>query len=223
MAGLQLLLQGVEPVLRVLPAGQKLRVTLLNDADPQQYEKLRNAWEHNWSTVGHESPPPTLTVTAELSYQWTQENLQTPSPVFDLMLVVQVQGEAAYSDGLAALLLYPDSLVGPWGLPVQGRLLRPIPLAINALDSELAMFLQTQPGARQATGLLADAAHWQHLIGSALAIGLRWRWSNSGFRSPCMVYRARSVNGCGDNRGGDGSASRALVADAGRGKIAMLD
>lgn len=171
LAGLQWLLQGVAPVLQVLPAGQELRVTLLSDVEPQQYQRLRDAWEKNWATTPHQSPAPTLSAAAELPYQWIDETLKTASRAVELLLVVQVHGEDAYSDGLAALLLCPDRLAYEWDLPVQGRLLRPMPLDIETLESDVALFLQTQTGARQAMGLLADGAHWQPLIAKALLVG----------------------------------------------------
>lgn len=170
-AGLQLLFPALESALQALPAEQELRVTLLSDVEPGQYEALRNAWLQNWATATRRSQPSTVTLAAELSYQWIDEKLKTASAAFELILVLQVHGEAAYSDGLAALLLCPDSLALALELPVEGGLLRPMPLDINQLKSELALFLQTQTSARQATGLLADSADWQPLTGKLIAAG----------------------------------------------------
>jgi hypothetical protein len=46
-----------------------------------------------------------------------------------------------------------------------------MPLDIKRLPHELPIFLQTQTNARQATGLLADSADWQPLMGQAFAAG----------------------------------------------------
>jgi hypothetical protein len=51
------------------------------------------------------------------------------------------------------------------------RLLRPMPLDVATLQSEFALFLQTQTTARDASGLLADGADWQPAINQIFAIG----------------------------------------------------
>ncbi|VVO40497.1 hypothetical protein [Pseudomonas fluorescens] len=170
-AGLQLLFPALGPALQVLPAEQELRITLLSDVESGKYEALCDAFQQNWANTTRRAPPASVTLVAELSYQWIDEKLKTASTAFELILVLQVHGEAAYSDGLAALLLCPDSLALAWELSVKGGLLRPMPLDINQLKSELPLFLQTQTRARQATGLLADGADWQPLTGKIIAAG----------------------------------------------------
>ncbi|MCP1446057.1 hypothetical protein J3D54_005189 [Pseudomonas sp. GGS8] len=170
-AGLQLLFPTLAPALQALPRGQELRVTLLSDADPRQYEALRDIWQQTWAAATRRPQPATVTLAAELSYQWIDETLKTASAAVELILVLQVHGEAAYSDGLAALLLCPDSLAFALELPVIGGLLRPMPLDIDTLNSELPLFLQTQTSACQAIGLLADGADWQPLTGKIFAAG----------------------------------------------------
>jgi hypothetical protein len=170
-AGLQLLICALASAVHALPKEQQLRVTLLSDVDPDQYEALREVLLQIWATATHQTPPAVVNLTAELSCQWVDETLKTASAAFDLILVLQVNGKAAYSDGLAALLLCPDNLSFAWELPVVGKLLRPMPLDSTALKSELRLFLQTQTSACLATGLLADGAQWQPFIGQFNAIG----------------------------------------------------
>ncbi|RON51955.1 hypothetical protein BK665_16805 [Pseudomonas frederiksbergensis] len=169
-AGLQMLTQALVPALHALPAGQELRVTLLSDVDPEEYQALRDAWQQIWSTTMSRTLPATLALAGELSYRWIDETLKTSSAAIELILVLQVHGEDSYSDGLAALLLCPDSLAIVLDLPITAGLLRPMPLDIGTLDRELPLFLQTQVSARLATGLLADAADWQPLSGKMLAV-----------------------------------------------------
>ncbi|VVQ17371.1 hypothetical protein PS938_04410 [Pseudomonas fluorescens] len=169
-AGLQMLIQALASTLQTLPVGQELRITLLSDVDPGQYEALRDALQQAWSTTMSQPLPTTVTLAGELSYQWTDQVLKTASATIELILVLQVHGNEVYSDGLAALLLCPDSLAQALELPVTANLLRPMPLNIDALDNEFPLFLQTQTTACQATGMLADDADWQPLIGKLLAV-----------------------------------------------------
>ncbi len=170
-AGLQQLFEALQPTLLALPREQELRVTLLNDGEPGQQEALRNAWQRSWSATMDRAQPPEDTLTSELSYQWIDQKLKTASSAFELILVLQLYGDAVYSDGLAALLLSPDGLAGTGELPVVGGLLRPMPLDVSELQNEVALFLQTQTSARQATGLLADSIACQPLAGKILAAG----------------------------------------------------
>ncbi|MDI3396476.1 hypothetical protein QLG10_29010 [Pseudomonas sp. V98_8] len=170
-AGLQLLVPALARALQALPAEQELRVTLLNDAAPGQYDALRNTWQQVWASATRNAQPPAVALTDELSFQWIEDLLKTGSAALELILVLQVNGESTYSDGLAALLLCPDKLACAWDLPVRGKILRPMPLSITTLQSELPLFFQTQTSARLASGLLADGECWQPVINEIYAIG----------------------------------------------------
>ena len=167
-AGLQLLLAALKPVLQTMSAEQELRVTLLSDVDPRSYESLRDVWRRNWASFAHQVQPGVVTLAEELSYDWLDEKIKTASPAFELIIVVQVHGEAMYSDGLAAMLLCPDRLAPAWKLPVMACLFRPMPLNIDSLKSELPLFLKAQSSACRATGLLADRADWLALVGKII-------------------------------------------------------
>ena len=169
-AGLQMLIQALVPALHALPTGQELRVTLLSDVDPSEHEALRDAWQQTWTITMSRPLPAALTLASELSYRWIDESLKAATAAIELILVLQVHGDDSYSDGLAALLLCPDSLAIVLELPITAGLLRPMPLDIDALDSELPLFLQTQVSACRATGMLLDATDWQPLTGKILAV-----------------------------------------------------
>ncbi|WP_077046325.1 hypothetical protein [Pseudomonas sp. KK4] len=170
-AGLRLLVPPLSTALQALPSKQELRVTLLSDIEPGQYDALRNAWQQIWASETNMPQPTAVTLIDELSFQWIEELLKSGSAAVELILVLQVNGQGAYSDGLAALLLCPDKLACAWDLPVMARLLRPMPLDVATLQSEFALFLQTQTTARDASGVLADGADWQPAINQILAIG----------------------------------------------------
>ncbi|WP_330211348.1 hypothetical protein [Pseudomonas sp. AM4(2022)] len=169
-AGLQMLIQALAPSLQTLPVGQDLRITLLSDVAPDHYQALRDDVQKTWSAGPNLSQPVMISVVNELSFQWVDDVFKTVSTTIELVLVLQVCGKDTYSDGLAALLLCPDALAQALKLPVTAGLLRPMPLSIDALDSEFSLFLQTQTSAGKATGLLADGADWQPITGRILAI-----------------------------------------------------
>lgn len=170
-AGLKLLFPALKAALQALPAESELRVTLLSDIEPCEYSALHDRWEQTWAIETQMPQPEVVTVTNELSYQWIEEILKTASAAFELILVLQVHGKTKYSDGLAALLLCPDRLLLSRGLQVQGAMLRPMPLDINALKNDLPLFLQAQVMARQASGLLADSDVLQPVANQFLSFG----------------------------------------------------
>lgn len=168
---LQKLFAGVGPALNALPVDRDLRVTVLSDLEAEGLEVFRIAWGKAWlkAMPGRLHVAPRFV--SELSLQWLEDNLKAPGSAIELILVLQVNGAKIYSDGLAALLLCPDALSQEWELPVQGRLLRPMPLNVEQLDTEIPLFLETQLAARNATGILADSAQWQSCLGSLLVMG----------------------------------------------------
>ncbi|WP_256676037.1 hypothetical protein [Pseudomonas sp. SCB32] len=168
---LQKLFAGVGAALMVLPADRALRVTVLSDLDAEGLESLRTVWGKDWSKAIPNYLQVAVSFVSELSLQWLEDSLKAPGAAVELLVVLQINGQGAYSDGLAALLLCPDALVQEWELPVQGRLLRPMPLDAGKLDTELPLFLETQLAARNATGILADSAQWQPSLGTLLAMG----------------------------------------------------
>jgi hypothetical protein len=166
-------LMALQSAIRLLPAEPELRVTLLSDVGPDQHEALSASWEQCWTDVLHRQPPATINVASNLSYGWIDEKLKSASSAFELIVVLQLHGDTDYSDGVAALLLSPDSLAQVGDLPVTGGLSRPMPLDTEHLESELAQFFSTQTMALVATGLLADSAEVEGLPGKVIALGGR--------------------------------------------------
>lgn len=168
---LELLLAPLAAALAALPGDQPLRVTLLNDMGPAQQATLRQTWERLWSSPSAKMPPASLVLADELSYGVLDEQLKAGEVALDLILVLQVNGESVYSDGLAALLLCSDASEHARQGPVQARLLRPMPLEIDKLEGEVSLFLQTQDLALKATGVLADGVGWQPGMGKLISVG----------------------------------------------------
>ena len=196
MAGLAQLMGSLSAVLAPLPPSESLSVTVLTDAPQDEHPALADACHDHLSDLTPSSILTGVHVTSQLSFTWLEENLKTPGDAVELILVVQAHGKDAYSDGLAALLLCPDAVANAHKLPIAVRLLRPMPLDIDPLESDFTSFLQIQATARQATGLLADSADWQPETtpvlaaaareGAALSVDHRWILEPlNGVPGPC--------------------------------------
>ncbi|MGE8060676.1 hypothetical protein [Pseudomonas sp. NPDC089547] len=170
IAGLKALLSGLSTALKGLPERPKLCLTILTDVEPAQYEALRDTWHQYWANATAKPQLSELHVVADLSYEWVSEIVKAGSSDFSLVLVLQTQGGASYSDGLAGLLVCPDHLARDSGLPVRGALLRPMPLDIGAAVSEIELFFKTQTAACQASSLLADSVAWASVVGTVLSM-----------------------------------------------------
>ncbi|WP_133770989.1 hypothetical protein [Pseudomonas graminis] len=184
LAGLAQLMGSLSTILAPLPPSESLSVTVLTDAPQDEHPALADACQQHLSDL---IPSATLTgvhVTSQLSFAWMEETLKNTVDAVELILVVQAHGKDAYSDGLAALLLCPDAVAKAHKLPIAARLLRPMPLDIESLETDFTTFLQIQATARQAKGLLADRADWQPETtpllaaaareGAALSVDHRW-------------------------------------------------
>lgn len=196
LAGLAQLMDSMPTVLAPLPPSEKLSVTVLTDAPQDEHPALADACQQHLSDL---TPSSTLTgvhVTSQLSFAWMEETLKTPRDAVELILVVQAHGKDAYSDGLAALLLCADAVAKAHQLPIAARLLRPMPLDIDSLETDFTTFLQIQAKARDATGVLADRADWQPETttllaaaareGAALSVDHRWILEPvNGVPGPC--------------------------------------
>lgn len=169
---LLMVLKALAPSLKALSLGPALRVTLLSDARPEHHELVASAWRRAWNHATDKAEQPTLIQVTALTYGWVEERIKSASQVVELIVVVQVNGAQRYSDALAGLLLACDCSTAATALPVKGLLLRPMPLDIGDVPGEVAQLMQSQRGARQATGLLADAVHWKARSGEIIAENL---------------------------------------------------
>jgi hypothetical protein len=196
MAGLAQLMGSLSTVLAPLPPSESLSVTVLTDAPQDEHPALADSCHDHLSDLSTSSILTGVHVTSQLSFTWLEENLKTPGEAVELILVIQAHGKDAYTDGLAALLLCPDAVAKARKLPIAARLLRPMPLDLDSLESDFTSFLQIQATARQAKGLLADSADWQPKTtpllaaaareGAALSVGHRWILEPlNGVPGPC--------------------------------------
>ncbi len=162
-------LDGVQESLHVLPHDLPLRVTLLSDLTP---EVIFDAFTAAWATLFPErAVPADVTTTNEHSFTWVEERLEQPALTVDLFIVVQLHGGDSYSDGMAALLLTSDDVAHKYQLPYPARLLRPMPLDLNAFEKDITLFLETQTVACRTVRILEDALCWNAISASLVFIG----------------------------------------------------
>jgi hypothetical protein len=177
------LLSGVESGVQSLPTDLPIQVSLLTDEPESRrhelYRQFNDCWQEQFPT---RPEPSALTITDELSFNTLDERLKQPESTVQLILVIQLQGNERYSDGLAALLLTTDDVANKYSLSHRIRLLRPMRLDINTLINDLVLFLTTQALALQTTGILGDQQKWTEssaeLIGTGNKQGTAWQAEN---------------------------------------------
>jgi hypothetical protein len=179
IAALDGLLAGIQDALSALPRTLPLQVTLITD-EPEIPQALRALFDEGWQQRYPGCPAPSsLNITDRLSFLVIDERLKQPDATVQLVLVVQLQGAEAYSDGLAALLFTSDDVAHKYALPHPARLLRPMPLKVDNLADELALFLTTQAQAQRTVAVVGDHEAWAAasagLMTSGNALGTAWR------------------------------------------------
>ncbi|EFF6299493.1 type VI secretion protein, partial [Escherichia coli] len=144
-ASLRVLLREITDKFCQLPAVLPVNVTLITD---QPDSEIRSAFVSAWEVLFPQRVvPDNIEVTPDFSMGWVDERLKQPVLTVDLILVIQLNGGNAYSDGLAALLLTSDDVAQKYNLPHPARLLRPMSLDINKFNDEFTLFLETQTAA----------------------------------------------------------------------------
>ncbi|ENY7037467.1 hypothetical protein ACF0JT_005201, partial [Escherichia coli] len=77
----------------------------------QPDSEIRSAFVSAWEALFPQRVvPDNIEVTPDFSMGWVDERLKQPVLTVDLILVIQLNGGNAYSDGLAALLLTSDDV-----------------------------------------------------------------------------------------------------------------
>ncbi|CAD5757236.1 putative type VI secretion protein [Escherichia coli] len=163
-----------------LPAALPVNVTLIADLPDSE---IRSAFVSAWEALFPQRVvPDNIEVTPDFSMGWVDERLKQPVLTVDLILVIQLNGGNAYSDGLAALLLTSDDVAQKYNLPHPARLLRPMSLDINKFNDEFTLFLETQTAACRTARVLGDCYHWEKIAAPLMTIGNQYGagWEPSG-------------------------------------------
>ncbi|WP_339139931.1 type VI secretion protein [Escherichia coli] len=163
-----------------LPAALPVNVTLITD---QPDSEIRSAFVSAWEALFPQRVVlDNIEVTPDFSMGWVDERLKQPVLTVDLILVIQLNGGNAYSDGLAALLLTSDDVAQKYNLPHPARLLRPMSLDINKFNDEFTLFLETQTAACRTARVLGDCYHWEKIAAPLMTIGNQYGagWEPSG-------------------------------------------
>ena len=174
---LGLLLAGVLDAIQGLPATLPLKVTLVTD---DRQDALADTFSEAWKELLPERTlPAEITVTQMCSMHMLEDRLKQPDLTVELLLVMQLRGGTAYSDGLAALLLTSDDVAQKYQLPHVARLLRPMALDMKQFTSQLTLFLETQTVARQTSRVFCDSVGWHDYFVELLTTGAahhtRWK------------------------------------------------
>jgi hypothetical protein len=163
------LVRGIAVALQRLPPELPLKVTLVTDLST---DNLTETFSRIWTKFFPErSVPDSITVTNMLSMDQVEERLKQPVLTVDLLLVMQLRGGDTYSDGLAALLMTSDDVAQKYHLAHPARLLRPMPLDMQAFATDFTLFLDTQTVACRTERVLADSRSWEDVSASVMTIG----------------------------------------------------
>ncbi|AVP28144.1 type VI secretion protein [Escherichia coli] len=179
-ASLRVLLREITDKFCQLPAALPVNVTLITD---QPDSEIRSAFVSAWEALFPQRVvPDNIEVTPDFSMGWVDERLKQPVLTVDLILVIQLNGGNAYSDGLAALLLTSDDVAQKYNLSHSARLLRPMSLDINKFNDEFTLFLETQTAACRTARVLGDCYHWEKIAAPLMTIGNQYGagWEPSG-------------------------------------------
>lgn len=108
LSAMHALLTSIEERVQCLPEELPLYVTLITDnPSPELTSSFSNLWKEH---IPGRAVPDDITVTGSFSLSEVEERLKQPVLTVNLLLVIQLNGGTAYSDGLAVLLLTSDDV-----------------------------------------------------------------------------------------------------------------
>lgn len=172
VTAIQTLLSGVSETVDALPGELPLQVIILTDEPDTSRQNPHAQFADCWQAIFPARPgPSSLTLTEKYAFSAVDERIRQPDETVRLILVIQMQGQERYSDGLAALLLTSDDVALKYSIGHQTRLLRPMPWDINHFGEELELFITTQTQALRTSGILGDAQKWTEHSAELLNIG----------------------------------------------------
>lgn len=158
LSAMHALLTSIEERVQCLPEELPLYVTLITDnPSPELTSSFSNLWKEH---IPGRAVPDDITVTGSFSLSEVEERLKQPVLTVNLLLVIQLNGGTAYSDGVAVLLLTSDDVAQKYHLPHSSRLLRPMPLDMTNFEDDITLFLETQTVACQTPSVIGDAKKW---------------------------------------------------------------
>jgi len=165
-------LMGLQCALRVLPPEISLRVNILTDGNSVHF---RTELSEVWGDVFPNQVAPVDIVVSELiSMEHLEERLRLPDLTVDLIIIMQLHGEAEYSDGLAALLLTSDDVADKYQLYHSARLLRPMPLDMPNFEQDITLFLETQTAACGSSRVIEDLLDWEKITAPLTTAGQKF-------------------------------------------------
>lgn len=171
LSTLYVLLGGIKDTIEHLPAELMLHVTLVTDnPSPELTGSFSPLWKER---IPGRAVPDGITVTGSFSMSEVEARLKQPLLTVSLLLVIQLNGGEAYSDGLAALLLTSDDVAQKYHLPHPARLLRPMPLDMNNFDDDITLFLETQTIACRTHSVLMDTKWWTERTAALITQGAK--------------------------------------------------
>ncbi|MGY5367973.1 type VI secretion protein [Enterobacter oligotrophicus] len=158
LSAINVLLGSIKDSVQRLPTELPLHVTLVTDNPSSELtSSFNNLWEEH---ISDRAVPDDIAVTDSFSLSEVEERLKQPVLTVNLLLVIQLNGGAAYSDGLAALLLTSDDVAQKFHLPHSSRLLRPMPLDMTSFEDDITLYLETQTLACRTSLVIGDSKKW---------------------------------------------------------------
>ncbi|EAB5457098.1 hypothetical protein DTY81_16705 [Escherichia coli] len=166
------LLYGIKNAIDGLPSDAELHITLLTDTSGGQSELITSLLSDKWKRIFPDKHlPDVVLVTENHVCNMFERRMTLAEEYFELLLVMQLNGDGQYSDGLAALLLGSDDLICKYKIHSVSRLLRPMPLDKENIEQDFSLFFNIQHPSRQAKVIIGDSKDALHLLPSVFSVG----------------------------------------------------
>lgn len=170
---------------------------MLTDAYDGQSELITSLLSDKWKIIFPDKHlPDVVLVTENHVCDMFEHRMILAEEYFELLLVIQLNGDGRYSDGLAALLLGSDDMICKYKTHSVSRLLRPMPLDKENVEHDFSLFFNIQLPSRKAKVIIGDSKDALHLLPSVFSVGMnvesdvmrKDRYFGNVFRSSGTIF-----------------------------------
>ncbi|AKH63910.1 MULTISPECIES: hypothetical protein [Photorhabdus] len=154
---MQILLHSVEKTISDILPDKLICATVITNCVEQEYEKLESVLKESWQSVFPSGKPLSqLNISPHLSAMHIDNWLKETTSEVQLLILMQIESNEQFSEGLAVFLIATDDLTKKFNLAEKARIYRPMEIYSEDFEQEFQIFISTQLPAKMATDMIGD-------------------------------------------------------------------
>ncbi|EMG0736306.1 hypothetical protein V3F60_004060 [Salmonella enterica] len=131
---------------------------IITDSHVDEYHQIERDFFSALQKINITKKSYPLHIVSVMSFEQLDSWLKVTEDKIFIVLVLQLNGQKNYSDGVAVFLFATDDIVRKYQLTEKVRICRPMVVIKNTFDKDMDIFVDTQKNALKAKGLVGDCS-----------------------------------------------------------------